>query len=184
MCRFFVNIHTKESTWTKPTQPAYPPGASEGPGGAPPGYSGNSHTPMTDSKTNPFASPGGVEDDEALARRLQAEEDERVKTRGNAMQDYQNTALPAQYGQSSSSLPQQYGTPSPQPAYGQTTTGERGDKKKGLFSKLLGAAAGSKMSSHGQQQHYGGQPQYGQQNYGGKEFLNKSFITRTPQIWT
>jgi hypothetical protein len=173
LSRFYVNIHTKVSTWDKPTAPVYADGSS-GPSGAPPGYSGGSSHVATDTKSNPFAteqsntSSNYVDEDAKLAARLQAEEEERAKnssTRGNAMQDYANTPLPNQYG-----------SQSPQPSYGQQqqydTTGDKGAKKKGFLGKLLGAAGAAKMgsSSHGggysQQPNYGQQQQYGGGGYG------------------
>ncbi|TAQ84913.1 hypothetical protein B7494_g6763 [Chlorociboria aeruginascens] len=141
---FYVNIYTKKSQWDKPTEPVYPNDDSAPPG-PPPGYSGggpNSH--LSDTKTNPYdnsRSPGSnIDDDAALAARLQAEEDARARAGGsssrNAQQDYQQTPMSQQY----------QGLP------------PREQKKSGGFlGKLLGKASGS---SHVQQ------PQYQQGGYG------------------
>lgn len=93
-----------------------------------------------------------MDEDAALARRLQAEEDERARKNGgtsrDAMTDYANTPLPPSaqnYGQSQQELPPR-------------------EQKKGLFSKLLGGKTGS-SSQYGHQQQYGGQQYPPQQQY-------------------
>lgn len=160
--RFYVNIYTKKSQWEKPTQPAYEHDAPPGP---PPGYSGGSTGAVSDVKHNPYeadkSSFGGsshdISADEALARKMQAEEDERVRNGSgsrNAMTDYANTPLP----QSSQSYGQQQELPAR-------------EQKKGLFSKLLGGKSSSSSHQYGQQSYGGGgyghqQQQYPQQGYG------------------
>lgn len=141
---FYVNIHTKQSQWDRPTQPAYAADRDSPPAGAPPGYAGSDHfSNVSDKKTNPYddhrgagsATPNDVDEDARLAARLQAEEDARAHgARGNAFQDYASTPLPHQISQPE--LPPREG-------------------KRGLFSKLLGG----KSNSHQQ-------PQYGQPSYG------------------
>jgi len=141
--RFYVNIHTKQSQWDKPTEPVYAADRDSPPPGGPPAYTGSDNFGnVSDKKTNPYddsrgagsASPNNIDEDARLAARLQAEEDARAQeTRGNAFQDYASTPLPPQSSQAE--LPPKEG-------------------KRGLFSKLLG-----KSNSQ--------QPQYGQPGYGG-----------------
>jgi len=148
---FYVNIYTKKSQWEKPTQPVYPADHDSPPPGAPPGFTGNNpYSNVSDKKTNPYddtraagsASPNNIDEDAKLAARLQAEEDARAQTRGNAIQDYANTPLPPM--SSSAQLPPR-------------------EEKRGLFSKLLG------KSNSQPQQGYGGysQQSYPPQGYGG-----------------
>jgi len=173
---FYVNVYTKQSQWDKPTEPVYPPGEAP-PAGAPPGYappaSGavGGYPSATNEKggfgsNNPYAN---TSEDEALARRLQEEEQARANghssdTRGQS-NDYYNQpgqSQPPQYGgygqQSTSSYPQEQ--------HHDTNTQDKGSKGKGLLGKILGKATGSShsSSSHGypQQQHGYGQPAYGQ----------------------
>jgi hypothetical protein len=140
--RFYVNIHTKQSQWEKPTQPVFPPDNDDAPPGAPPGYAAFSN--VSDKKSNPYddprgagsASPNNIDEDAKLAAKLQAEEDAQARqTRGNAYQDYVNTPLPPSSSQAQ--LPPR-------------------EEKRGLFSKLLGGGRTNQQ-----------QPQYGQQGYGG-----------------
>ncbi|KAI5205521.1 hypothetical protein AUEXF2481DRAFT_383967 [Aureobasidium subglaciale EXF-2481] len=183
---FFVNLYTKQSQWEKPTEPAYP-SSGGAPPGAPPGYDSNHSQHMGAEKSgygsnNPYGSSihsGGsahnVNDDEALARKLQAEEEARARqtgqsgTRTGASDNYYSSATPSQ-PQYSNDLP-----PRDQ---------DRGKSKGGLLGKLLGKASSSSSrpnQGYGQQgypsggmmggggygmpqQHYGGYPQQG---YGG-----------------
>jgi hypothetical protein len=141
--RFYVNIHTKQSQWDKPTEPVYAADRDSPPPGGPPAYTGSDNfSNVSEKKTNPYndsrgagsASPNNIDEDARLAARLQAEEDARAQeTRGNAFQDYASTPLPPQSSQAE--LPPREG-------------------KRSLFSKLLG-----KSNSQ--------QPQYGQPGYGG-----------------
>lgn len=149
--RFYVNIYTKQSQWDKPTQPVYPLDHDAPPPGAPPGYTGSSSfSNVSDKKANPYdddrgtgsASPNNIDEDARLAAKLQAEEDARAQTRGNAMQDYVNTPMPPM--SSTAQLPPR-------------------EEKKGIFSKVFGGG-----KSHSQPQPvYGGYPQqsYPQQGY-------------------
>ncbi|KAF6826214.1 ww domain containing protein [Colletotrichum musicola] len=178
---FYVNLHTKQSQWDRPTEPALPPPPPEdgAPGGPPPGYAPRPGDPAPiDSKPNPYephdnksstpqpGGPGGpsngLSEDERLARQLQAEEDQR--NRGSHSPMPPGYALQQQQHQQSQSpfpdqLPQR-----PQ---------ERG-KSGSFLGKLLGKAK-TGGSSHGQPGGYGGYPpqqqQYGgypaQQQYGG-----------------
>ncbi|KPM34482.1 hypothetical protein AK830_g12094 [Neonectria ditissima] len=168
---FYVNIHTKQSQWDKPTAPAYP--AGEGPPyGAPPGYApGNSPAP-SDVKKNPyddhstdrFGGSSHTEDEDAkLAARLQAEEDARA--RGG----HGGPPIPPGYG--SSSPAQGYSSNSPaQGSYpSELPPRDRGKSGGGFLGKLLGKGkqmAASQGGSHGGGQYggqYGGQQQYYQQ---------------------
>ena len=56
--RFYVNTHTSVSQWHPPTEPVFPPGTGHA----------NPTPPRQDARPS-------LTDDEALARRLQAEED-------------------------------------------------------------------------------------------------------------
>lgn len=185
-----MNLHTKQSQWEKPTEPAY---ASSGgaPPGAPPGYDHNQSQYTGPEKggyssNNPYGSSihsGGsahnVNDDEALARKLQAEEEARARqsgqssTRTGASDTYYNSGTPQYQSQS-------------QPQYSNELPPRDQDrgKKGGLMGKLLGKVSGSSsrpqqgygqqgypsggmMGGGGygmQQQPYGGYPQQG---YGG-----------------
>lgn len=117
-----------------------------------------------------------ISEDEALARRLQDEENARAYggpgDRGPADAYYSQqggTPQPGQYGygQGQNMYPPQqnapYGGPSPGP---QEQTG----KAKGFLSKLMGKSSSSSGPKYGyppQQQGYGyGQPTYGQPAYG------------------
>lgn len=182
-----MNIYTKKSQWEKPTHPVYDD--SGAPAGPPPGYAGGANSNVTDTKTNPYATGGNS--DEALARKLQAEEDERARqatgSRG-AMNDYANTAIPQgapSYGQQGGYGQQQggyggYGQQ--QGGYGQSSYGQQPygqnsyatqqlpprEEKKGLFSKLLGSKKPTQSYGGGgyPQQQYGGYPQQGYGGYG------------------
>lgn len=178
---FYVNLHTKQSQWEKPTEPAYatPEG---GPAGPPPGYAGHGsqayHTGPEKGgygSNNPYGG-SSTTDDEKLARQLQAEEEARAHgrptSRGASDGYYQGSgaagAGAASYaaggagaygggGQSS------YGG---QPSYGgQAELPPRGadGKKGGFLGKLLGKTSGGSSSAQG----YGGYPQQQQQHYGG-----------------
>ena len=185
--RFYVNLHTKVSQWDLPTQPAYP-SSDAPPPGAPPGYSGSGVAyPEKDlHSNNPYSgthAPGGGpnESDAALAARLQAEEDQRARSRGAADQYYgqQQPGYPGGPGmmgqQQQQPQPPGYvggypGAPNPNQGYDQHQLPPREQKGKGLgglLSKLSGKASGG--SSHGggypQQHGYGGYPQ--QHGYGG-----------------
>lgn len=182
---FFVNIYTKQSTWERPNEPVYPPSGSDGsaPPGPPPSYAGgassssgpggvSSFPAEKSSTTNPFTGPNaGTSEDEALARKLQAEEEERARAqggaRGAASGYYAGGSDPGGYhapGSSSLQPPVPGGRP------GSVSPAPAAPEKRGFFSKLTG-----KTSSAPQQQSrpYGqqGYPQQGgyppQQGYGG-----------------
>lgn len=195
---FFVNIYTKQSTWEKPTDPVYPPGEAPfgAPPGAPPAYGGAaaSHPTGTSEKStfssnNPYGAQPlsshqpGISDDEALARKLQEEEQARSGGSSNA---YYGQQQPGTYGSSGPSVagaPHSGGYPAPggysheqpyqqspstpyqQPQQQQQYDDQsRGKTKGGILGKLLSKAS-SKGSSH--QQPYGQQPHYGGGGYGG-----------------
>ncbi|KAK6226369.1 hypothetical protein QIS74_02416 [Colletotrichum tabaci] len=185
---FYVNLHTKQSQWDKPTEPAVPPPpppADDQPGGPPPGYAPGPGvpTPPVDQKTNPYdqkhnpyenqsSTPqpygaGGsntMSEDERLARQLQAEEE--ARSRGAAPGSH--SPMPPGYNlhQQQHQQPQ---SPFPDqlPPRAQEARGKSGG---GFLGKLLGKAKTGGMgglggsSSHAQP-HYGGYPQ--QQQYGG-----------------
>jgi hypothetical protein len=163
-----VNLHTKQSQWEKPTEPVYAH-SGNAPAGAPPGYDNRSQYPTGPEKSttyasnNPYGSSQSVNDDEALARKLQAEEEARAhqassSTRAGQSDAYYNSGAPAQQQpQYSNELP-----PRDQ---------DRGKSKGGILGKLLGKASSSSRppQGYGQQgaypQQYGGYPP--QQGYGG-----------------
>jgi len=152
---FYVNIYTKKSQWDKPTEPIYPPPGDDAPPGPPPGYAGGGVT-ASDTKQNPYDPQPNTESDAELARRLQAEEDERARGFGgssSAMNDYANTPVPQS-----------------QSPYGSQELPPR-EQKRGFLGKLLGKTGGGGSSSGGYrpQQGYGGGG-YGSpppQQYGG-----------------
>lgn len=187
-----INISTSVSCCC---QVPPPPGiASQGPS-----YSGAKLSTLALEKggyasNNPYGSSihsGGsasnVNDDEALARKLQAEEEARARqsgqsgTRAGASDNYYNSGAPQYQSQSQP----QYSNQS-QPQYSNELPPRDQDrgKKGGLMGKLLGKVSGSSsrpqqgygqqgypsggmMGGGGygmQQQHYGGYPQQG---YGG-----------------
>ncbi|WPH03300.1 Hypothetical protein R9X50_00617700 [Acrodontium crateriforme] len=178
---FYVNTYTKASQWDKPTQAVYASGDSAPPG-APPGYDHKSSPPTGPEKgsNNPYHQSGSTNDDEALARKLQAEEQARATggstdrgasdsyygaggsnqapAYGQGAPAYGQNASPGPYGQNASPYGQS-GSPSP---YGQQELPARDQQggKKGLLGKIFGGS-----SSRPQQQNYGGG--YPQQQYGG-----------------
>lgn len=153
---FYVNLHTKQSTWDKPTAPAPRPGGDSPPPGAPPQYSAGSNAPqVSDTKrplesNNPYNSsstgPSG-ETDEQMARRLQAEE----SSRGQADSYYNsgNANSPAPPG-IQGGYPGAPTSPSnPLPARPDSS-----GKQRGFLGKLLGKSGGS-SSPYPQQPHPG-----------------------------
>ncbi|RMZ84029.1 hypothetical protein DV737_g1301, partial [Chaetothyriales sp. CBS 132003] len=93
---FYVNLHTKESTWEKPTAPA-PRGGDGAPSGPPPGYSTGPSDPVITGdikkpldSNNPYQAgnnPNG-ETDAQLAARLQAEENSKASANRGAADDF------------------------------------------------------------------------------------------------
>ena len=170
---------TKETTWEKPTQPAYPSG-NVPPPGAPPGYDHGSsnHTPLEKSgafgSNNPYGAvtPNATgESDEAMARRLQQEEQARQGLGSSSNRG----AADNYYGAGGSGPLQQHGAGSPSP-YGQQNQLPPREEKRGLFSKISSKLGGSSKPPQqyggagygggGYQQGYGHQqPGYG--GYGG-----------------
>lgn len=190
-----MNLHTKQSQWEKPTEPAY---ASSGgpPPGAPPGYDNHqsqytgpekggygSNNPYGGSSIHSAGSSHNVNDDEAYARKLQAEEEARARQSGQstartgASDSYYGSGAPQYQSQGP-----QYQSQTPQyqsqPQYSNELPPRDQDrgKKGGLLGKLLGKASGSSsrpqqgypsggmMGGGYPQQQYGGYPQQG---YGG-----------------
>lgn len=159
-----MNLYTKQSQWEKPTEPAYPPSGSQAPAGPPPGYDHN-RTQYTGPEkggygsNNPYGSSGphsgagsaaNINDDEALARKLQAEEEARARQSGSA-----NRAGASDGYYNSASTPQpQYSNELP------PREQDRGKSKGGFLGKLLGKASSSRPSQ-GYGQQYGGYPQQG-----------------------
>ncbi|QIX01523.1 hypothetical protein AMS68_007040 [Peltaster fructicola] len=135
-------------------------------GDAPPAYDHSSSRPTGPEKG------GAVESDEAIARRLQAEENQRAQGAGSTTADrgqadsYYNNSAP--YSQSGSTG-QAYGqSGSSGQVYGQQTspqTTSPQDGKKGLLGKVGGLLGGKLGGSRPPQQAYG-QQSYGHQGYG------------------
>lgn len=170
---FYVNLHTKQSQWDRPTSPVYPPSGDGAPPGPPPSYNHGDSRGTGPEKgglgsNNPYGqtyptqgSQNNVSDDEAYARKLQEEEDARARagqgSRGAADSYYQGGASAApQYGQSVSPAPyaqQQQLPPRDQAA---------GASKGGFLSKLMGKSSSSRpQQSYGPS--YGGYPSHQQQ---------------------
>lgn len=171
-----------------PTHPVYADGGSGAPAGPPPGYAGGAGANVSDTKSNPYNSssrPGTSSyDDEAYARKLQAEEDERAR------QASTNRGAGSSYAPGASSYGQAGGYGQPQGGYGGNYGAQPGgygqsssygqspnyaaqqlpprEEKKGFLSKLMGGGSKRPMQSYGgggyPQQQYGGYPQQG---YGG-----------------
>lgn len=183
---FYVNTYTKASQWDKPTEAAHAGAGDAPPSGAPPDYDHGSAIPTgPEKKTLGSNNPYSGESDEAMARRLQAEEEARGGgqhgTRG-ASDDYYGgqSGQQQQYGGGQGGQQQQYGGGQGQQSgqsYGSSASPQpAADGKKGLFSKLSGRLGGGSSRPPGypqQQQGYGGYPQQGyggypqQQGYGG-----------------
>ncbi|KAL9123782.1 MAG: hypothetical protein Q9217_006824 [Psora testacea] len=169
-------------------EPIYPPSDSSAgapPPGPPPGYiGGDSSYPAEKgsllgtnnpySSTHSGSSSQNLNEDERLARQLQAEEDARARAAGGPRPNtFDRGEADSFYGQQQG---QGSGYPLQQPAsYDQQQLPPREHKKGGL-SGLLGKLGGKHSASHQQgypQQGYGGYPpqqQYGgypQQGYGG-----------------
>ena len=170
-----MNLYTKKSQWDKPTEPAEDVSSSSA---GPPPYAPGDSKPLGHEKgglgsNNPFGS-GNTQSDEALARRLQAEEDARAQgrplSRGAADTYYNQASASPGYGQQQA--PANYGQDLP----------PRPEGKKGFLGKLLGKSSSSSSPSHyqqgyppQQQQYYQGPPQgqYGyqpQQGYYGQGY--------------
>ncbi|KAI9683718.1 MAG: hypothetical protein M1822_005908 [Bathelium mastoideum] len=171
---FYINLYTKKSQWDKPTHPADDDagGSSE-----PPPYAPGDSKPVGPEKgglgsNNPFGSGGGssshADSDEALARRLQAEEDARAHgrplSRGAADSYYSGGGAGAAYGAGAGGA-----------AYGQQGQQQQGqnydqdlpprpEQKRGFLGKLLGKnSGGSSPGPQGGHHYGGGYPQQQQQ---------------------
>ncbi|MCJ1397936.1 hypothetical protein MMC11_001132 [Xylographa trunciseda] len=177
---FYVNTLTKESTWTKPTEPAV--GAIDAaPAGPPPSYTtGSGALPSSNEKSNPnnpysatsnIKSSNSIDEDAKLAQKLQDEENARAaqSTRG---------ASDSYYGQPTSPGAKT----SPPASYNQQPSQDEG-KSRGLMGKLMGKFGGGSSSSqpaYGRpQQGYGqqayGQPGYGQPAYGQQGYQQQGY---------
>lgn len=187
---FYVNLHTKQSQWDKPTAPASDPNAQNS--SELPAYSPGPNAPASagiDTKSqnlhsnNPYAS-NVAESDEEMARRLQEEENSRrrsgEKSRGASDSYYsgQSSGYPTSPSYNNSSL---------QPPQDTRPGMDRGSgSKSGSFlSKIKdkigapprqGGGMGAPMMGYNaggyppQRQQYGGYPQQGYgppQGYGG-----------------
>lgn len=189
---FYVNIYTKKSQWERPTEPVYPPPSDGAPPGPPPGYDHNSSRTTGPEKgglgsNNPYggSTPGSshnASDDEALARKLQAEEEARARGGGSsdrgAADSYYSQGSAPQYGQGAAP---QYGQGTSQYGSQELPPRDRDGKKGGFLGKLLGkASGGSHSASHGYpaqqqayyqqgppQRQYGYAPQQGYYGQGG-----------------
>ncbi|EXJ69952.1 uncharacterized protein A1O5_07025 [Cladophialophora psammophila CBS 110553] len=137
---FYVNLHTKESTWEKPTAPTPGTDADAPPGGPPPSYSGHNAPQVSDAKrplesNNPY-NRGSQETDEEMARRLQNEEN----TRG-AAESYYNSGSSS--GPNPPGIQGGYpGAPS-SPSNPLPPRPDSSGKSKGFLGKLLGKSSGS-----------------------------------------
>lgn len=171
---FYVNTYTKQSQWEMPTAPATETHGDLPPSGAPPGYSAGANAPAG-AGTDVKRFPG--ESDEAMARRLQAEETA-GRDRGHA-DSYYSQGNTGQYGQNMGAPNVQGGYPAgPSPGpYNQSMSTDRGSGG-GLLGKLKSKLGGQPGGSSGYgsgyppQQYGGGYPQQGyggypQQGYGG-----------------
>ena len=176
--RFYVNTHTKESTWTKPTEPAPDPTSShEAPPGPPPSYAdvGNSsstNNPLPSEKhnpNNPYNAPtatasSSVDEDAKLAARLQAEEDARASSsagnRGANAEFFDPNANFA-HGHGGSQQQQQQQTGS---SFSQELP-PRDPKSKGVMGKLFGKMGGHSPTPP--QYAHGGPPPPGGYGYQG-----------------
>lgn len=189
---FYVNVHTKQSQWDKPTAPAYPEGGGA-PAGPPPGHAPGARTYPAGATAgdsggypndklganNPYSHgpPGGsnqhIDEDARYAAKLQAEEDARARTAGGPTADRGESD--SYYGGGAAGMGAHQGQAPPygqQPqSYDQQQLPPRDGQKKGGLSGLLGKFSGKQSSSQPQQGYgggYGGQPQYAQQGgYGG-----------------
>ena len=153
---FYVNIHTKQSQWEKPTEPAHTQQGDEEEPDGPPAYDPKSARAVGPEKgnlgsNNPFGHSGAgssrapdTSSDEDFARKLQAEEDARRPAGGSRGEadGYYNDGPSKQGGHANptNDLP-------PRPE----------QQKRGLFDKLLGKNKTS--SSQQQQQQYYPPPQ-------------------------
>jgi len=174
---FYVNTFTKQSQWDKPTEPVYAPGEAP-PSGAPPGYDHSASKPAGPEKSNNPYNSGSAGGDEALARKLQAEEEAKAggsATRGASDSYYgagQNAGQNAPYGQQSNTGGYGQNNNSSSNPYGQgqpAGSSQSGDQKRGFFSKLTDKLGGSQPRPP-QQGYGGGYPSQGyppqQQQYG------------------
>ncbi|MCJ1432108.1 hypothetical protein MMC27_001464 [Xylographa pallens] len=163
---FYVNTITKESSWTKPIEPAAGAGDAA-PAGPPPSYAlGSGALPSSNEKSNPnnpYSATSNrdpsssVDEDAKLAQKLQDEENARAaQTNRGASSSY--------YGQQTSPG----STSSPPANYSQQPLQDEG-KSRGLMGKLMGKLGGGSSSSqpaYGRPQQAYGQPAYGQPGYG------------------
>ncbi|KAI9846162.1 MAG: hypothetical protein M1837_004276 [Sclerophora amabilis] len=158
---FYVNLHTKQSQWEIPTEPALPGPARGVADGAPPSYDQRIASPGFHSEqnngpafstNNPYASHH-PNDDARLAAQLQAEEDARARgatSTSGAQNNYQNTPVPYAYDQ------QQYAAA----PHTEERSNHSRSSKSGLLGKLLGKVS---SSSHG----LGSSNGYGHQSHSG-----------------
>lgn len=162
---FYVNIHTKQSQWDRPTEPVYAPPADGAPSGAPPAYDVSTKPNLGSEKSghlgsnNPYgsgASGSGSTNDENYAHKLQEEENARLQQHNSSGGNSSYYAGPPQ-----STAGQPYGmnqgaSPAPMDQ-------DRG-KKGGLLGKIQSKLGGGSKPHYGQQGYGGGYPQQG---YGG-----------------
>lgn len=180
--RFYVNLHTKQSTWEKPTAPAPRPDEGAPPGAPPPSYSSGPNGPqVSDTKralesNNPYNISGHSthETDEQYAARLQAEENSRGASDSYYGSGYGGGPNPQGLQGSYPGAPSSTSPLPPRP--------ESSGKSKSFLGKLLGKSGGGypqQPAGYNQgyppqgypQQAYGGYPQQGyggypQQGYG------------------
>lgn len=190
--RFYVNVHTKQSQWEKPTEPVYPTDHTAPPG-PPPGYAPGERTYPSGASAgdsahhgypqeklgtnNPYShgpasgSAQNIDEDARLAARLQAEEDARVAGRPTNSGDRGESDSYYGGGTAPSGVPGgvpggMSGQQPPYQSYDQQQLPPREKEKKGglggLLSKIGGKHSSGQPHGYGGGQ-YGGQPQYAQQ---------------------
>lgn len=171
--RFYVNVHTKASTWEKPTAPAVS-ASDSAPSAPPPSYNNTTEVTHTDEKANPnnpynashatgtgSVSNTDLDDDAKLAAKLQAQENAggarpAGDVRGASSDYYSQPGAPGQAGHASShdqELP----------------TRDQSGGKRGLLGKLLGKSSSHHSNQPAQSGGYG-HPQYGQSQYGQPQY--------------
>ncbi|KAF1814573.1 hypothetical protein P152DRAFT_480736 [Eremomyces bilateralis CBS 781.70] len=166
---FYVNIYTKQSQWERPTEPIYPPPASESAVPVPPpayddtprqsgpekGDRLGSNNPFSPQNTGSASGSGqpNISDDERIARQLQEEENARRGASDSYYNGGPQGAAPNYGGPSHSPGPA--GPYDPSQQYGAVSDKGSG-RKSGLLGKLLGKAQGKLPIGAGGQGYQGG----------------------------
>lgn len=191
--RFYVNIHTKQSTWERPTSPVYPTPLGAPPG-SPPSYPGAGNTTSGGSSSysvggagstyppekglssnNPYTTQTGtgshqnLDEDARYAQQLQAEEDARARAAGRptsseALERGESDSY-YQGGGAAQGAAYGQGQQGGQQSYDQQQLPPRDAAKKGGIGGFLSKLGGGRHSQP-QQSPYGQQGGYGQGGYG------------------